>query len=81
MVRFEKQVPKKFLKILNGTNSIYEIRIKTTFKSIRVLCFFDEGNLVVLTNAFVKKSQKTPKQEIQLAEKLKKQYLEEKDAQ
>jgi phage-related protein len=50
----------------------------TSFKSIRILCFFDEGKLVVLTNCFVKKTQKTPVKEIKIAEKLKIEYLMEK---
>jgi len=78
LVRYEKQVPKKFFKYLENTNGIYEIRVITTFKSIRILCFFDKGQLVVLTNCFIKKTQKTPKKEIKLAEKLKKEYLTEK---
>lgn len=78
LLRFEKRVPKKFLKALESTDKIYEVRIITTFKSLRILCFFDEGNLVVLLNCFVKKSQKTPKKEIKLAEKLKKEYLNNK---
>lgn len=78
LVRFEKQVPKKFFKYLENTNGIYEVRVITTFKSIRILCFLDKGNLVVLTNCFVKKTQKTPRKEIKLAEKLKKEYLIEK---
>jgi phage-related protein len=48
-------------------------------KSIRILCFQDEGTLVVLTNAFVKKTQKTPKKEIKLAENLKIEYLKQKE--
>ncbi len=78
LVRFEKQVPKKFFKQLENTDGIYEVRVITTFKSIRLLCFFDDGNLIVLANCFVKKTQKTPKNEIKLAEKLKKEYLKEK---
>jgi len=39
LVRFEEQVPKKFLKYLENTDGIYEIRIITTFKNIRILCF------------------------------------------
>lgn len=74
MVRFEKRVPKKFLKALENTDGIYEVRVITTFRSIRILCFFDDGNLVVLANCFVKKTQKTPKKEIKFAEKLKKEY-------
>ncbi|MCA1763919.1 MAG: type II toxin-antitoxin system RelE/ParE family toxin [Flavobacteriales bacterium] len=79
LVRFEKQVPKKFFKSLENTDGIYEVRVITTFKSIRILCFFDDGNLVVLVNCFVKKSQKTPGKEIKLAEKLKKEYLKDKN--
>jgi len=44
----------------------------------RVFSFFDEGRLIILLNGFQKKSQKTPKSEIELAEKLKKQYFDEK---
>jgi phage-related protein len=78
LVRFEQIVPKKFYKSLENTDGIWEVRIITTFKSIRILCFQDKGNLVVLTNCFVKKSQKTPKKEIKTAERLKKEYLKEK---
>lgn len=79
LVRFEKQVPKKFFKALKNTDGIYEVRIITTFKSIRILCFQDDGNLIILVNCFVKKTQKTPVKEIKLAEKLKKKYLKEKN--
>lgn len=75
LVRFEKQVPKKFYKKLESTDGIYEVRIITSQKSFRILCFQDDGNLVVLTNGFIKKTQKTPKKEIELAEKLKNEYL------
>ena len=78
LVRYEKQVPKKFFKYLENTNGIYEIKVITTFKSIRILCFFDKGQLVVLTNCFIKKTQKTPKKEIKLAEQLKNEYMTEK---
>ena len=78
LVRYEQHVPVKFFKQLTNTNGIHEIRVITTFKSIRILCFYDKGNLVVLTNCFLKKTQKTPKKEIKLAEKLKDEYLFEK---
>lgn len=79
LVRFERQVPIKFFKKLESTNGIYEVRVITSQKSIRILCFQDEGTLVVLTNAFVKKTQKTPKKEIKLAEQLKTEYLKQKE--
>ena len=78
LVRFEKRVPVKFLKYLESTDGIYEVRVTTTFKNVRILCFFEKGELVILTNCFLKKSQKTPRKEIKLAEKLKKEYLNEK---
>ena len=67
-------VPKKFLKNLSGTDGLYEIRIITARKNIRIMCFFDEGNLIILINCFVKKTQKTPRKEIKMAEKLKNEY-------
>jgi len=78
LLRFEKQVPIKFFKYLEETDGIYEVRVITAFKSIRILCFFDKGDLIVLTNCFIKKTQKTPRQEIKLAESLKAEYLIEK---
>ena len=78
LVRFERQVPKKFFKSLENTDGIYEVRVITTFKSIRIFCFFDDGNIVILANCLVKKTQKTPKKDIKLAERLKKEYLRNK---
>lgn len=42
----------------------------------RVLYFFVIGQRVVLTNGFIKKTQKTPKKEIELAKKHRENYLE-----
>jgi len=53
----------------------YEIRIEVGSDIFRIFCCFYKGNLVVLFNAFQKKSQKTPNQEIKLAEKLRKEYF------
>ena len=55
LIRFEKQVPEKFLKHLKGTEGIYEIRIRTMKGSLRILSFFDNGSLIVLVNCFIKK--------------------------
>ncbi|MCP9769598.1 type II toxin-antitoxin system RelE/ParE family toxin [Lacihabitans sp. LS3-19] len=68
-------IPKRFFKYLEGTDGIFEIRIEFESNIYRIFCFFDEGYLVILMNGFQKKSQKTPKQEIELAEKLKRQYF------
>jgi len=78
LIRFERQVHRKFYKLLENTEGIWEIRVITTFKSIRILCFQDKGDIVVLTNCFLKKTQKTPQKYIEMAERLKKEYLNEK---
>jgi phage-related protein len=72
LVKTVDKIPEKFLKHLEGTDGLYEIRVKVSSDIFRILCCFDKGNIVVLFNAFQKKSQKTPKKEIELAEKLKK---------
>ena len=68
-------VPKPYFKKLIGTDDIWEVRIEFGGNIFRLLGFFDKGNLVVLTNGFTKKTQKTPANEIDLAEKRKKEYL------
>ena len=72
-------IPSQYLKHIHGTDGLYEIRIQNGGDIFRIFCFFDDGQLVVIINAFQKKTQKTPKNEIELAEKLKKQYFDEKD--
>ena len=68
-------IPKKYFKHIENSEGLYEIRIEYQSNIYRIFCFFDEGNLVILINAFQKKSQKTPQGEIELAKKLKKQYF------
>ena len=63
------QIPAEYFKHLEGTNGIYEIRVQIGNNIFRIFCFFDEGKLVVLTNGFQKKTQKTPKREIEKAVK------------
>ena len=73
------RVPEKYFKHMAGTSGIYEIRVEVGSNIFRVFGFFDKGQLIILLNGFQKKTQKTPKGEIELAEKLKKQYFDEKD--
>ncbi len=72
------RVSEKYLKKLEGTNGLYEIRIEFGGDIFRIFCFFDDGKLVILLNGFTKKSQKTPIREIERASRLKEQYYEEK---
>lgn len=75
VIKTVDKIPEKFLKHLEGTDGLFEIRIEVGSNIYRVFCCFDKGNLVVLFNGFQKKTQKTPKQEIEMAEKLKKEYF------
>ncbi|MFI5221262.1 MAG: type II toxin-antitoxin system RelE/ParE family toxin [Bacteroidia bacterium] len=79
LVRTLRIIPEKFFKHLEGTEGLYEMRIKVGSDIYRVFCCFDKGNLVILFNGFQKKTDKTPRQEIERAEKLKQQYFETKD--
>lgn len=71
-------VPEIYLKHLENTNGLYEIRVQQGSDIFRIFCFFDKGHLVVLANGFQKKTKKTPRQEIEKAEKIKKEYESEK---
>ena len=75
IIRFEKHIPNKFFKQLKGTNGIYEIRIMVIQGSIRILSFYDKGNLIVLINCFNKKTRKIPAREIKKANKLRREYF------
>ena len=68
-------VPIQYFKKLDGTDDIWEVRVDSGNDTFRLLGFFDKGNLVILTNGFAKKSQKTPATEITLAENRKKDWL------
>lgn len=72
------RVPEKFLKHLTGTNGLYEIRIEYRPNIYRIFCCLDEGKLVVLFNAFQKKTQKTPKSELEKAKQLMSEYFQNK---
>jgi phage-related protein len=69
-------VPEKFLKHLPNTDGIWEVRISAGNGIFRIFCFFDHGNLIILLSGFQKKTQKAPKNEIKKAERLKKEYYE-----
>jgi phage-related protein len=78
LITIIERVPAKFLKHLEGTDGLYEVRIELGSNIFRIFCCFDKGKLVVLLNGFHKKTQKTPKSEIEKAEKLKIEYFNQK---
>jgi phage-related protein len=72
-----QRVPETYLKHIENTEGLYEIRVQLGSDIFRIFCFFDKGQLVVLANGFQKKTQKTPKKEIELALKIKQEYENE----
>ena len=74
------RVPETYLKHLKNTSGLYEIRVQVGSNIFRIFCFFDQDNLVVIGHGFQKKSQKTPKQQIERAEQIKREYHESKEA-
>ena len=73
-----QRVPEIYLKHLENTDGLFEIRVQQGSDIFRIFCFFDQGQLVVLANGFQKKTQKTPKKEIDKALKIKEDYENEK---
>ena len=60
------RVPETYLKHIENTEGLFEIRVQQGSDIFRIFCFFDLDQLVVIANGFQKKKQKTPKQEIDL---------------
>lgn len=76
LFRYEKTIPHHYIKYID--DSIYEFRINLPTKTVRIFFIYDGETLVVLFNAFVKKTQKTPRSEIEKAKQLKNSYYEAK---
>lgn len=68
------KVPETYLKHLENTDGLYEIRIQQGNDIFRLFCFFDKGKLILIANGFQKKTQKTPKKEIEKALQIKAEY-------
>lgn len=73
-----ERVPENYLKHIESTDGLYEIRVKWSKDIFRIFCFFDQGKLIILINGFQKKTQKTPKKEIDRALKIREEYKNEK---
>lgn len=75
-----QRVPAQYLKLVDATHQLYEARIQLGSNQWRVFCFFDEAKLIILLHGFQKKTQKTPRKQIDKALRLMKKYYEEKAA-
>lgn len=78
LIATTERVPIKYFKHIEGTAGLYEIRVEVGSNIFRAFAFFDQGQLIVVANGFQKKTQKTPKNEIELAKKILKEYFNEK---
>lgn len=72
-----ERVPETYLKHIESTNGLYEIRIKQGKNIFRIFCFFDQGKLIILANGFQKKTRKTPKKEVDKALNIMEEYKNE----
>lgn len=73
-----ERVPETYLKHIENTDGLYEIRVQKGNDIFRIFCFFDIGQLIIIGNGFQKKTQKTPKKELELALKIKSAYENDK---
>ena len=73
-----ERIPATYLKYIEGTNGLFEVRVQLGSNIFRVFCFFDGNKFVILLTGFQKKTQKTPLMEIKRAVRLMNEYYEEK---
>jgi phage-related protein len=79
MVTELDQIPEKYLKHIKNSSGLYEIRVQVGNNIFRIFCFFDVDNIVVIGHGFQKKTQKTPRQQIERANQIRKEYYESKE--
>lgn len=75
LIRETEQISTRYLKKMVNTDDIWEVRVSVGKNIFRLLGFIKDQELIILTNSFQKKTQKTPRKEIKLAEKRKKDFL------
>ena len=78
LLETEDRDPSKFIKFIR--DGLYELRMEYSGNIYRVFFIFDKSNIIVLFNGFQKKTQKTPKEEVEKALKIKEEYYGSKRA-
>lgn len=79
LLKTQERLSSKFVKAIQ--DGLFELRIEYESNIYRVFFIFDNGQIVVLFNGYHKKTQKTPRQEIEKALKIKEAYYEDKQPQ
>ena len=72
------RIPEIYFKHIEGTDGIYEIRVQHGNEIFRIFSFFDKNNLIIVGHGFQKKTEKTPQNQLDQAEKVKNEYYESK---
>ena len=80
-LELESRVASRVVRHIKEHGNLYELRMEYESNIFRVFFIFDEGNIVVLFHGFQKKTQKTPKNEIEKALRIRKEYYEYKEQQ
>lgn len=75
-----ERVPTTYLKYIEGTNGLFEVRVQLGSDIFRIFCCFDGNRLVVLFSGFQKKTQKTPSKEIARAVRIMNEYFDDKNS-
>jgi phage-related protein len=75
LLRTQQIVPAKFWKKLSGSD-IWEVRLEYAGNIYRLLAAFAKGNRLILLHGFQKKSQKTPRQDMKIAQQRQKRYFQ-----
>jgi len=73
-----ENVPQRFFKKLVSTENIWEVRVDGKEKTYRILGFLNGSTIVILNHAFIKKTRKTPKRDIEIAENRRRDYMRRK---
>ncbi len=78
MLKTQTRLSVRFVKSI--CDGLFELRTEYNSNIFRVFFIFDDGNIVVLFNGFQKKTQKTPKGEIEKALRIKEEYYAQKQS-
>ena len=78
LLKSQERLSKKFVRYIQ--EKLYELRTEYNGNIYRVFFIFDEDRIVVLFNGFQKKSEKTPKEQIEKALRIKEAYYGDKQS-
>jgi len=78
LLKTQDRIPVKFVSLVR--EGLYGLRVEYSGNIYRIFFIYDEGMIIVLFNGFQKKTQRTPKNEIQKAIKIKNEYYADKQS-